>query len=317
MKRRQGIVIILILVICGISFSSLAEETQNVVENVQNQITNNVTTQTQDLQNVHNEAQNKLNEANNKLDNVQSDLSDALQNIQSLSEKITNYETEMTDIDQKVEELNKQIEETENKLRIAQLNSDKYKKLLEDRLITLYEAGDTTYLDVLLKSSSITDFISNYYLLSEITEYDSDFLDQIEKEKAVIATSKEQLQNQKLELKNLKENKEIQSIALANMKIVKDKEIEKLSEEEKKIQQEIDAYEQAVKSTETEIASLLMANATADYSGGIMAWPVPGYTRITSPFGMRVHPITGVYKLHTGMDIGAPMGAKDVYKRQV
>ena len=40
-----------------------------------------------------------------------------------------------------------------------------------------------------------------------------------------------------------------------------------------------------------------------------MAWPVPGYTRITSPFGMRTHPVTGIYKLHTGTDIGAPYGS--------
>ena len=38
-------------------------------------------------------------------------------------------------------------------------------------------------------------------------------------------------------------------------------------------------------------------------------WPIPGYTNITSPFGMRKHPITGVYKLHTGTDVGAPLGA--------
>ena len=40
-----------------------------------------------------------------------------------------------------------------------------------------------------------------------------------------------------------------------------------------------------------------------------MAWPTPGYTRITSPYGMRTHPITGVYKLHTGVDLGAPYGS--------
>ena len=40
-----------------------------------------------------------------------------------------------------------------------------------------------------------------------------------------------------------------------------------------------------------------------------MSWPVPGYTRITSQYGMRTHPITGIYKLHTGVDIGAPRGS--------
>lgn len=38
-------------------------------------------------------------------------------------------------------------------------------------------------------------------------------------------------------------------------------------------------------------------------------WPIPGYTTITSHFGMRTHPITGVYKLHSGTDISAPIGS--------
>jgi murein DD-endopeptidase MepM/ murein hydrolase activator NlpD len=41
-------------------------------------------------------------------------------------------------------------------------------------------------------------------------------------------------------------------------------------------------------------------------------WPTPGYTTITSQFGMRKHPVTGVWKEHTGIDIGAPMGAEVV-----
>jgi len=39
-----------------------------------------------------------------------------------------------------------------------------------------------------------------------------------------------------------------------------------------------------------------------------MIWPIPGHTKITSQYGMRTHPITGLYRLHTGTDVGAPTG---------
>ncbi len=39
---------------------------------------------------------------------------------------------------------------------------------------------------------------------------------------------------------------------------------------------------------------------------GTLGWPARG--PVTSPFGMRVHPVTGVYKLHTGTDLGIPCG---------
>jgi murein DD-endopeptidase MepM/ murein hydrolase activator NlpD len=39
---------------------------------------------------------------------------------------------------------------------------------------------------------------------------------------------------------------------------------------------------------------------------GALQWPLHG--PVTSPFGMRVHPITGVRKLHTGADLGAACG---------
>lgn len=42
---------------------------------------------------------------------------------------------------------------------------------------------------------------------------------------------------------------------------------------------------------------------------GMFIWPVPGFTDITSPFGMRTHPITYEYKMHTGVDVAAPIGA--------
>ena len=93
------------------------------------------------------------------------------------------------------------------------------------------------------------------------------------------------------------------------MSIIKNSRMAQLSEEEIEMQQKIEEYQKEISDIETEIRLLALANVSQQYVGGSMAWPVPGYTRITSQFGMRTHPITGVYKLHTGVDIGAPMGA--------
>ncbi|PSL01182.1 peptidase M23-like protein [Haloactinopolyspora alba] len=42
-------------------------------------------------------------------------------------------------------------------------------------------------------------------------------------------------------------------------------------------------------------------------TGAPLDWPV-AQPRVTSPYGMRVHPVTGVYKLHDGTDFGAACG---------
>ena len=58
-------------------------------------------------------------------------------------------------------ELKKELNETQEKF-------NKQEDALKEKMILSYEMGNTTYLDVLLNSKGILDFLSNYYLISEI-----------------------------------------------------------------------------------------------------------------------------------------------------
>lgn len=292
---KKILCIVLAIVICSFCLSSYAENTLS------------------DLQAEHKEVQNQLNDANNELTEVQEELSANLQQVQKLDEKIQTSESELEQTNKKINELNSSIQEIEGVLKIAKENYEKQKKILEERLVLIYEAGDTQYLDVILSSRSISDFLSNYFLVTELATYDTEILEDMENRKAEIELTQEKLNKQRKELADIKKNQLVTSTVLQNTKTLRESYVSKLSEQEKEVQSKIDEYTQRFAQINAEILALTQAEGlSSEYIGGELAWPVPGYTRITSQYGMRTHPITGVYKLHTGVDIGAPMGANFV-----
>ena len=293
--RKKILCIVLTTIICNFFVFSYAENTM------------------EDLQTEHNEVQNQLNNANNELTEVQEELSQNLQQVQKLDEKIQASEAELEETNKKVNQLDSSIQDIEGQLKIAKDNYERQKGLLEERLVSIYEAGETQYLDVILSSRNISDFLSNYFLITELATYDTEILEDIETRKNEIELAQEKLNKQKKELADIKKNQLITTTVLQNTKTLRQNYVSKLSEQEKEIQTKIDEYTKRFEEINAEILQLASEQGfNAQYIGGELAWPVPGYTRITSQYGMRTHPITGVYKLHTGVDIGAPMGANFV-----
>ena len=243
---------------------------------------------------------------------MQSQLSENLQQIEKLDERIRESENQIEELDAQVKALQEEITNIQSQLDIAEANYEKQKDIMEKRLVAIYEAGDTKYLDVLLKSSNISEFLSNYYLITEIASVDKDLLDEVESEKKEIELAKQKLEKNQQSLAIALQTQTKTATVLQNTKALRENYIARLSDEEKAKQAQIDEMTQQYEAVNNQILELAKQGLDTAYIGGVLAWPVPGYTKITSNYGMRVHPITGQYKLHTGVDISAPIGANFV-----
>ena len=290
------------------------------------------------------DAANKKQEANEQLTNVQNSKSKALQEIQTLQEAIDKAENEIEQLNTKINNLTTSINEKSKQIEEKQKEYEKNEEIFKQRMVVLYEAGQTSYLEVLLTSKSITDFVSKYYIMSEIAEADSEVLNEIETTRKEIEDTKNSLEAEKKEVDEAKKQKTEKNKELIASKNEKQSKVDSLSEEEKKLQTDIEEYDNTMKrisAMEAEIArkqaaaaatesktttsssnistsvsksvtSSVTSSVAAIKGTGQLTWPIPGYTNITSYYGYRIHPVSGIYKLHNGIDVGAPKGANFV-----
>lgn len=195
---------------------------------------------TTELKSQQSENNKKINEAKEQLNEIKEEKSETMKQVQDLTTKISQYQTQIDELDGEITKLNTKISEAENNLKKAQDDYTKQEELLEARLVATYEAGETSYLDFILSSASITDLISNYYLVTEVATSDAELLEQIEQKKKDIETAKQTLENSKNELATSKASKQSTATQLENSKKEKNTYVAKLTEEEKNTQSELE-----------------------------------------------------------------------------
>lgn len=318
MKKFIKIIFLVLIIFIIIVMNSTVVFSTNISEENKNDINNNSLNNTneskkektlEDLNKEKDELKSNLEQSNSQIQLVESELSDLLLKVQEISLEILEKNTEIDKLTLENKELDRYIYNVEKDLKKITSDYNKKQNALDQNLVATYETGKISYLELLLKSKSLINFISNYYLITEIIEADKLLVEEVSTAKSYMETLDTTLQEKK---KKLEENKSIiqkNKISLENMQALKNKKVLELSEIELNLHNQIETYQNEIENIEKEIRLLAISNIDSQYIGGKMAWPVPGYTRITSQFGMRTHPITGVYKLHTGTDIGAPMGA--------
>lgn len=262
MKKKSlclGLAVILIFSICasGLAFASSKSELEEDLAGVQQE-----------------------------KDEVSSRLSEVMDEIEELQPKVDALDAE-------VAEANSRIIAAENEIAQKEQDMADREDGLNERLRVMYKNGSVGFIDVLLGSSSISEFVSNLDLIQRIYQNDMDVLETLEKEHEELEALKEGLVSEKAQLDSKRAELEAQVSELDELKGELEAKEDELLAQAQSINEQIQS----------------MIDVDSEYvGGGSWVWPAPASHYLTSYFGWRMHPVYGTWKYHSGIDIAASSG---------
>lgn len=229
--------------------------------------------------------------------------------ILNLQKNIQTTENELNAISERLSFLENNIQQQEKAVKVLENDLAKQTEILGERLTFAYEQGDSTFLEVLLDASDLKDFITRYDWLSSIFEQDRDLIADINTKKTELEAKKQQIQADIAELEQARIQQEEKKALLAAQKDDKEGNLSQIKDDKAKYEQALAELEETSLQLERMIRGAQSGGNPAFSGTGTLMWPSASSTTITSPFGMRFHPILKQYKLHTGIDIGASNGS--------
>lgn len=265
-----------------------------------------------ELQDKQEELKDKQEEVEAQRDDVTEEKESVMEEVVDLTSQIAEYEAEIEELNDKIDSLESSITNTEEEIQKLEKETKEKEELLLQRLVAMYESGQTTYLDALLGAESITAFISKYYMIEEIAEADQTVIDSIKEKQAETENKKQQLVKEKREVDESKEEVEQKNESLQRAKQEKQLKVDELAAKEDELQAQIDEFEAAIQDAQDEIDAAIAAanNSGGSYEGsfsGMFDWPVSYSAHnaniITSVFGYRDQPTAGASTNHGAVDI--------------
>ncbi|MDR5659364.1 peptidoglycan DD-metalloendopeptidase family protein [Serpentinicella sp. ANB-PHB4] len=263
---------------------------------------------------------NQLEELSTRQENINSEIQqknrqqrDAATKLQELEQEILKIQDEIAQIQREITTTERQVQETIKELTAAEEEIDSKNGLLGNRINAMYRNGPIAYIEVIFSSSSFSELLTNLDMVQRIVQHDVDLLKELEEQKALIEDKKVELENKRSQLVVMRNGVEQKRDALEVSRGQQRRLSQQLEADKATLARQLDNIEREARKLEDELRRL---QSSGDYVGGVMQWPAPGHTRVTSPFGNRIHPILRIPRLHTGVDIATPTGANIVAAAQ-
>ena len=252
-------------------------------------------------------------ETEKELSALEDEKDDLLVSIEKLDKKMENVSERLDEVNENYTTASTELDELTEALTLAEQDEASQYETMKKRIKYMYENGNQGYLDIILASKSVGDFLNRVEYVNKITAYDNKMLKEYKNTKNEVTEKKEAAQEKKNQLEILQEEVELEQDNLQSLSEKKQKKLEDYTTSIDEKSDEAQAYQEEIEKKEKEIDKLLLEQAKDNgFSGerveGGFIWPLAVSGTITSHFGRRSAPTAGASTYHKGIDIAAPAG---------
>lgn len=311
MIRRITALVLILVLAAGISIQASSASTEKVTEDAAS------TKSLQEAQDEKAQLEKALKEAQSTIEDLVDSKGDIESKVTELNQQLIDISARITDLENQLTAKSEDIQETKDELAGAKEREAQQYADMKVRIQFMYENGQTSYLEALLSSRNISEFLNSADYIAQIQSYDRQKLTEYQDTVESIVNLEAQLEQEYTDLEALKSTVESNKATVAAMMRQKESELADISGDIEDAQSDADYYAAEIQAQEELIAAIKRAEAEKaaagveehPYTGGAFRWPCPSSTRVTSDYGTRVSPMSGASSNHKGIDIGASAGA--------
>ena len=275
--------------------------------------------------------QNKLNKLSQSIEQHKKELSNAKKKEQAakaleseLKEKVTVVQSQISVLKGQIAEVQNSIGLKEQEIAVKEQQITEKEAEIADQwgdfkqhMAAMQELRDGGSVAMLSAVNDLYELLTFNEVMQDISIKDTEILDNMKNAKEALESDKLTLESQRSELQSKKADLDAQnsqmrakqselnsSVAAAQMSAAEAQQAQK--DAQAAIESDEMNYEAVKKQIQKMIAAAAASKPTLSFTGFIC--PLKSYSRISSEYGWRKNPVTGVNKLHAGTDFAAPGG---------
>ncbi|OUO15898.1 peptidase M23 [Flavonifractor sp. An4] len=261
------------------------------------------------------ESQAKQDALKDQLADLEVDQAAAQEKRQLLTEQLNAINAEIANIDAQISYYDGEIAQKEEERKEAEAREAEQYDLFCQRVRMMEEQGTVSYWSILFNAESFSDLLDRIADVDAVMAYDNEVMDQLIATREELERVQGELESARAEEQAAKEQQEAkkaeQQAKVAEAQAL----VDQINADTAEVNRQLDAESAAASEIQAEIAQKQKQleeerkqnNIVISSETGYL-WPLPGYYRLSSLFGYRIHPITGVAHSHTGIDIPASGG---------